>query len=447
MRCLALFIVLGWGIVQAQANLYDALDIFTPEKGFGVRAISLGGAYSALADDHAALFWNPAGLFRLRKVEVSAGFYYAQAPVSVRYNGVEQSEEAQIAMLEHISVAYPYPVFRGSMVFSAAYFRSADYHRERRFGAFDASDNDFQISYRLNDGSEIPPFTMRNVVRSEMISESGGLDNFALGAALQFLPELALGVQATWQTGDYRSEIGFRQVDTENRYNDMSLGQDIAEVDGRKLFAYQIERIIIGLGLQYILDKNWQFGLSYRYDVFANVQLDYTFTSNLLFDDASRLPNNQFDTFSESVRYRLPAQFMFGAAYKWSRFLLSGQVEFRDWAALSAQTDTTFSGDEAGFRLATRVRLGAEYRLRTVGLAGRIGLALRNNPVNGYYASAWLPTYHFGLSYLFTGALGADFAFSYEQSSYESPGDDILPNPAAVNAAKFGLHLALSYRF
>src|SRR5262245_37558041 len=38
----------------------------------GARAAALGEAYTALADDSSAILWNPAGLARLKKAEVSA---------------------------------------------------------------------------------------------------------------------------------------------------------------------------------------------------------------------------------------------------------------------------------------------------------------------------------------------------------------------------------------
>lgn len=41
------------------------------KMGVGARALGMGGAFTAVADDSTAAFWNPAGLARLRKSEAS----------------------------------------------------------------------------------------------------------------------------------------------------------------------------------------------------------------------------------------------------------------------------------------------------------------------------------------------------------------------------------------
>ena len=44
-------------------------------EGLGTKAISMGGAFIGLADDSSAIYWNPAGLARLKGSEVAFGAY------------------------------------------------------------------------------------------------------------------------------------------------------------------------------------------------------------------------------------------------------------------------------------------------------------------------------------------------------------------------------------
>src|SRR5438552_9364332 len=53
----------------------------------GARASALAGAYSALADDISALYWNPAGIARLPGVNVGASYTRWFADVTHNFIG------------------------------------------------------------------------------------------------------------------------------------------------------------------------------------------------------------------------------------------------------------------------------------------------------------------------------------------------------------------------
>jgi len=41
------------------------------EIGAGVRALGLGGTYTAIADDGSAIYWNSSGISQIRKTEIN----------------------------------------------------------------------------------------------------------------------------------------------------------------------------------------------------------------------------------------------------------------------------------------------------------------------------------------------------------------------------------------
>ena len=59
-------VLFTFGIVFGQ-TAYDAVHITENEEGFGTRALAMGGAYTALADDYSGIYWNPAGLGSIEK--------------------------------------------------------------------------------------------------------------------------------------------------------------------------------------------------------------------------------------------------------------------------------------------------------------------------------------------------------------------------------------------
>src|SRR5579859_3662899 len=103
----------GWAQTQttySASSLIGALD----NAGTSARATAMGSAFVAVADDSSALFWNPAGLGKLQRGDVSA---YADAWLVDTARG-------------SLSVAMPLQDFGGIGV-AASY---ADY------GAFDGRD-------------------------------------------------------------------------------------------------------------------------------------------------------------------------------------------------------------------------------------------------------------------------------------------------------------------
>lgn len=61
---------------QAHANPIDAF-------GYGARAAAMGSAYSAVADDSAANYYNPAGLARASGLRIDVGYQFARPLVEV----------------------------------------------------------------------------------------------------------------------------------------------------------------------------------------------------------------------------------------------------------------------------------------------------------------------------------------------------------------------------
>lgn len=77
------------------------------KMGVGARAIGMGGAFTAVADDATALYWNPAGIAKLRRAEATA--MHAQLSLDRDFD----------------FVGYATPVTTGSGAWGASYTRFA----------------------------------------------------------------------------------------------------------------------------------------------------------------------------------------------------------------------------------------------------------------------------------------------------------------------------------
>lgn len=79
-------ILFTFGIVSGQ-SAYDAIHITENEEGFGTRALAMGGAYTALANDYAGIYWNPAGLGSIDKTAIHAELSHLQFSNDALYMG------------------------------------------------------------------------------------------------------------------------------------------------------------------------------------------------------------------------------------------------------------------------------------------------------------------------------------------------------------------------
>jgi len=83
----ALLVCVFWGrpsAVRAQGTAGQAGEFL--RYGVGARALGMGRAYTAVADNANAVYWNPAGLFDVIKDGISFSLMYARLFESTRYN-------------------------------------------------------------------------------------------------------------------------------------------------------------------------------------------------------------------------------------------------------------------------------------------------------------------------------------------------------------------------
>jgi len=130
MRILLAAVLLGLPVAGFAAETAAFLDI-----GVGARGIGMGGAFTALADDSSAVYWNPAGLARLEKREVSVS--HAELGLGTRED----------------FLAYAHPTSRGTIAAAMTYLsQGAIGGRDvngRPTGDYQASDAAFAGAYGM----------------------------------------------------------------------------------------------------------------------------------------------------------------------------------------------------------------------------------------------------------------------------------------------------------
>jgi len=83
----AVFIAVALSYKIGNANIIVVPDLNYPLHGIGIgtRAIGMGGAFVALADDPSAIWWNPAGLSKIKRLSVYGEMSYLYEKGEFRY--------------------------------------------------------------------------------------------------------------------------------------------------------------------------------------------------------------------------------------------------------------------------------------------------------------------------------------------------------------------------
>ena len=86
-------------------NSRDAIEFQLGQSFTGVKAIALGDAFSAVADDYSAMYWNPAGLTQKKKITLAFSSRYKSVNAESIYtteHGQKASNDVQLNNLSLI---------------------------------------------------------------------------------------------------------------------------------------------------------------------------------------------------------------------------------------------------------------------------------------------------------------------------------------------------------
>jgi hypothetical protein len=169
-------------------------------QGSGARALGMGGAFLARADDATAASWNPAGLSYLRLPEVS--FVYSGTESTSRETNPTTAEITADRRRgdgpEFLAATYPLHIGPVPGSAQVSFQRQISFSTDRTIDEFSPATAEVAT-----------PFTRRSTIRSR-----GGFDVIALGSGWQFTNRLRAGATLNrWfngydQTLDRPVELG-----------------------------------------------------------------------------------------------------------------------------------------------------------------------------------------------------------------------------------------------
>ncbi len=151
--------------------------------GSGARAMGMGGAFIAIADDATAASWNPGGLMQLERPEFSFVFNFdhrRKEYSNSTFPGMNRTNETYREDLNYFSVALPFRAFDKNMIISLNYQRLYDFY------------DDLQFSQNIQGVNGSGVFTSSKL--KTKFRQSGALKAFSPAFAIQLTPRFSIGM-------------------------------------------------------------------------------------------------------------------------------------------------------------------------------------------------------------------------------------------------------------
>lgn len=425
--------------------------------GYGARQMAMGGA-GIMAIDGAALFYNPANLARIPRIEFNFGLsnqrYKDKSSVrpirrEVDYRGaivqnstfptrfesfqsvLNSAENSKVnTRINSAIITIPYPTYRGSMVVGIGMIRGINFDRLFRISHLDTSLAGDVIAL----GNEF---------------QSGALTQWGAGIGIDLSPRISFGGAFYLYTGKHNYNWEYA-------------------LDSLDVLSYKTEKLIVANYLGY----NLKMALSIRLNqvIAIGMALETPLNFNVEEEtDEYEIINDSDSTYYEYVEYDIKKPFVFsgGISAQFNNTTLMADFDYTDWSQLEYGDNIRMEMENINIRSyykdVIRIRIGGEYVFPESGLSLRAGYFSDPLPFRSSYVNQNRSGLTFGFGILIDQVMTIDVAFvhgSYERNSdfiYATEKDESDPdNPILLETHNLivdeevsynRLYLTTAYRF
>ena len=331
-------------------------------SGVGGRALSMGSAYIAIADDYSATLWNPAGLTQLRRMELFTSLSYLRYSDDATFADETNSDKTTKTKLNSIGFAFPIPTYRGSMVLAVGY------NKIRNFDAgflFDRYNTNLNVQQTYNE------------------IEEGDLVNWVLAGATELTPNMSVGVSFNLWRGEDDYTWDFLEQDTHNKYyyDNYSYNQQVFT---------KFQASNFKLGALYKLGFLGRLAATITTPVKITAKEKWNENISQI-EDLDSDSSDYYYSDSGDWEYGLKSSWVFAAGAAFTllpNIVLSADVEYNDWAQMRYTTEPPVGNEysknlnfKQNFRPTTTIRLGGEFTVPLLKTQLRAGLIRQPSPL------------------------------------------------------------------
>jgi len=321
--------------------------------GSGARALGMGGAFIAIADDATAASWNPGGLIQLGTPEISlVGAFFKRTEYDDFGTHPESSGSDRIreSNINYFSLSHPFTLFNRNMILSLNYQHLFDFSSQLDFPFI-------QRSQRLS------------LLRNLRYEQDGQLTALGLAYSVQMTTKLSLGFTLNiWE--DWLGDNGWENTSHESGTGIDHVKNAILNYESYRWNRYSFSGFNANIGILWNINDKLTCGAVLKTPFTADLKHESMFNESVLYPEIPDDSSTNSDVSSVDEKLDMPISLGIGIAYRFSDHLtVSGDIYRTEWqnfilkdsdgnriAPISGLTE-----DESDIDPTHQIRVGAEY--------------------------------------------------------------------------------------
>jgi long-subunit fatty acid transport protein len=413
-----------WGWLKPLYNYYN----FT----FGTRALSLGNAFTAVADDLSAVYWNPAGISRLRLPE----FYLSYKSSSqqqdyetqeLKYKDFQQTYDSHfqsaLHQIDFFAISVPARFWNCNWGFALSYYRLVPY-------GFKSEENTTLVSTDPEVSSKDTSLKLHG---------SDGIDvlGFSTAVSISEFFSLGLTLQQFFNTGDMQIDFTSDRLNFSRQFSEKILGRSL--IAG--LLFQPVEYVDIGFTYHFKLKDN--FSASYEFTEFDETGKPIKERADSCLADVETAPQFSIGLQVKPVEsLRITGEF---SKLYWANQTISNYYDSKEALPFPVKDDFTFAQQDI-----VNFRLGAEWRIHIKKMFWSLRGGLfsdRQLYVDNHDVPVKVKGYSLGLGVELSDYFTADVAYQRQKADWTENGFFSNSDDALTHFHAHVFQLSLTYRF
>ena len=391
----------AWATTGQEPHPPTALEIpFLERDPMGARWTAMGGAAIGAVDDGSSMAINPAGLGRIRRIEILGTIQKQSLDIDATWFGTTASRSLSSTALRELTLSFPFPTYRGSLVMAGSVARR---------NVIDA--------YTVRSGTD-PDGDVPNRDSEE---RNGTVTAWGGGMALQVSSQAFVGFEVHGFTG------GYEETDK----------WDVWGGCENVRFAWDTD--VGGYGASI----GFQYEPMPLFEVGAVLKTPQRISLEGEIDQPASEAGCPQRIYSIDDTATLPYSVGVGIAVAPSTFLVTADLAYTDWHETKYPGPTRDADtDEYIYDQTTDIRLGVEYGLPTLPFRFRAGYAWVPLELNWFEVTKDRTSISLGAGAVVESALTFDIAWQRTSFERESTLDSY-----SEKRTNDRLLLTLAYRF